>query len=176
MNPSFHENYYRLNQYFNSYFHENNFHENNCPPSMGQAGALPKDGEWRVTWRWRLTDEVDVGRRAASLRKCEAPVLQRLWVLNRTLSECHLTCATNLGTADRSSRVSAPPVGYIQSEAFPPGLRSYAIDLGERLWLLSWEVTWIDLGLTGKVERVYILWLLKSKVTPGHICHLFCYL
>ena len=33
MNPSFHENYYRLNQYFNSYFHENNFHENNCPPS-----------------------------------------------------------------------------------------------------------------------------------------------
>ena len=31
MNPSFHENYYRLN-------HENNFHENNCPPSgLGRA-------------------------------------------------------------------------------------------------------------------------------------------
>ena len=43
MNPCFHENYYRLNQYFNSYFHENNFHENDCPPSMAVLRVLAEN-------------------------------------------------------------------------------------------------------------------------------------
>ena len=82
-------------------------------------------GTWKMVRGYRI-----LLVQAGFIYKLSFPFLENAGAFRMSSDLCR-TCATNLGTADRSSRVSAPPVRRILLEVFPPGLRSVAMDLGE---------------------------------------------